>query len=62
MAVSMQMSASIGRCLSPIAGAVLTASGLSKIPTEELIKRLSLPIVVAAITNLIASYVIHVVL
>ena len=62
MAVSMQMSASIGRCLSPIAGAVLTASGLSKIPTEELIKRLSLPIVVAAITNLIASYVIHIVL
>ena len=61
IAVSMQMSASIGRCLSPIAGAVLTASGLSKIPTEDLIKRLSVPIVIAAITNLIASYLIHVV-
>jgi DcuC family C4-dicarboxylate transporter len=62
LGVSMQMSASIGRCLSPVAGAVLTTSGLSKIPAEDLIRRVSVPIVAGALTNLIASYIIHVVL
>ncbi|WP_353096673.1 C4-dicarboxylate transporter DcuC [Tissierella praeacuta] len=62
LGVPMQMSASIGRCLSPVAGAVLTTSGLSKITAEDLIKRVSVPIVAGALTNLIASYIIHVVL
>ena len=58
IALPMQLATSIGRSLSPVAGVVIAVAGLAEVTTEDLIKHSIIPMVVAFIVNVIASYLI----
>lgn len=58
IALPMQLSTSIGRSLSPVAGVVIAVAGLAGVEVKDLIKHSIVPMVVAFITNILASYII----
>lgn len=58
ISLPMQLATSIGRSLSPVAGVVIAVAGLAEVTVEELIKHSVIPMVVAFIVNVIASYLI----
>lgn len=58
IALPMQLATAIGRSLSPVAGVVIAVAGLAEVKTEDLIKHSIIPMVVAFIINVVASYLI----
>ena len=51
-----QMAGSIGRSMSPVAGAALVCAGLAKVSPMELSKRNALPMLLATITFMIVLF------
>lgn len=62
IAVPMQLSAGMGRGLSPVAAAMIAVAGLAEVPVEDLIKRNVVPVVVGLVVNVTVSYILLVVL
>lgn len=58
IALPMQLATSIGRSLSPVAGVVIAVAGMAGIESTDLIKRNVVPMVIALITNILASYIL----
>ena len=58
IALPMQLSSGIGRCMSPVAGVVIAISGMAELDIMDIVKRCSVPAVAMFICNLIVSYVI----
>ena len=56
IALPMQLSSGIGRCMSPIAGVVIAISGMAELDIMDIVKRCSIPAVVMYICNLVVSY------
>ena len=56
IALPMQLSSGIGRCMSPVAGVVIAISGMAELDIMEIVKRCSIPAVVMYIYNLVVSY------
>jgi DcuC family C4-dicarboxylate transporter len=57
MIIPMELGASIGRSMSPVAGAIIAVSGYAGVDTMKMIKRTSPLLIIALIINSIASYV-----
>lgn len=53
----MELSAAIGRALSPVAGAVIAIAGCAGVDTVAVVKRTAFPLLVALAVNILASYV-----
>ena len=51
-----QMAGSIGRSMSPVAGAALVCAGLAKVSPMELTKRNALPMLLATVTFMIVLF------
>lgn len=58
IALPMQLATAIGRSLSPVAGVVIAVAGLAEVEVTDLIKHSIVPMVVAFIVNVVASYLI----
>lgn len=58
IALPMQLATAIGRSLSPVAGVVIAVAGLAEVEIEDLIKHSIIPMIVAFVVNVIASYLI----
>ena len=58
VALPMQLSSGIGRCMSPVAGVVIAISGMAELDIMDIVKRCSVPAVVMFVCNLIVSYAI----
>lgn len=58
MAVPMHLAGGIGRCLSPFCGGVIAITGVAEVEISTVIKRNMVPMIVAFVLNVIASYVI----
>ncbi|MCI6127877.1 MAG: hypothetical protein MR738_17635 [Enterocloster clostridioformis] len=56
IALPMQLSSGIGRCMSPVAGVVIAISGMAELDIMDIVKRCSIPAVVMYIYNLVVSY------
>lgn len=56
ISVPVQLSASIGRGLSPVTGSIIAVAGVAEIEIQELIKRNVVPIVVGELVMIIVSY------
>lgn len=52
-----QIMTGFGRCISPIAPAILAISTMTKSSPLQVIKRTSVPMIVAAITNIVCMYI-----
>ena len=57
MAVPVQLSASIGRGLSPVSGALLAVTGAADIDMQDLLRRNMIPVIAGQIAMLAVSYV-----
>ena len=57
MIIPMELGASIGRSMSPVAGAIIAVSGYAGVDTMKMIKRTSPLLIIALVINSIASYV-----
>lgn len=53
----MELSAALGRALSPVAGAVIAIAGCAGVETTAVVKRTAFPLLVALVVNIVASYV-----
>lgn len=58
IALPMQLSSGIGRCMSPVAGVVIAISGMAEIEISDIVKRCAVPAVVMFIFNMIVSYIV----
>lgn len=58
IALPMQLSSGIGRCMSPVAGVVIAVSGMAELEIMDIVKRCTVPAVVMFLCNLVVSYVI----
>ena len=58
IALPMQLSSGIGRCMSPVAGVVIAISGMAELDIMDIVKRCSIPAVVMYICNLVVSYLV----
>lgn len=58
MAVPMHLAGGIGRCLSPFCGGVIAITGVAEVEIGTVIKRNMVPLIVAFVLNIVASYVI----
>ena len=58
IALPMQLSSGIGRCMSPVAGVVIAISGMAELEIMDIVKRCSVPAIVMFAFNMIVSYVI----
>lgn len=61
-AVPMHLAGGIGRCLSPFCGGVIAICGVAEVEIGTVIKRNMVPMIVAYLLNLAASYVIFAIL
>lgn len=52
----MELSAALGRALSPVAGAVIAVAGYAGVDTMAVVKRTAFPLLVALLVNILASY------
>ena len=57
-AVPMHLASGIGRCISPFCGGVIAISGVADVEIKDVIRRNMVPMIVAYILNIIASFVI----
>lgn len=57
MILPIQIMTGFGRCVSPIAPAILAISGIAKVSPLAVVKRTSIPMLVAGIVNLICTYI-----
>lgn len=57
MILPMQMAASMGRTVSPVAGVIIATAGIAKISTFAIVKRNLIPLFVALILMLITHYI-----
>lgn len=58
MAVPMHLAGGIGRCLSPFCGGVIAISGVAEVEVGTVIKRNMVPMIVAFVLNVVASFLI----
>lgn len=58
LAVPMHLAGGIGRCLSPFCGGVIAITGVAEVEIGTVIKRNMVPLIVAFVLNVVASYVI----
>ncbi|MCI2000382.1 MAG: C4-dicarboxylate transporter DcuC [Clostridia bacterium] len=58
IALPMQLSSGIGRCMSPVAGVVIAISGMAELEITDIVKRCSVPAVFMFICNMIVSYIV----
>lgn len=58
MILPMQYASGIMRSVSPISGAIVAVSGVSGIPTIDVVKRTAIPMIVALIVNTVLSLVL----
>ncbi|MCI7473117.1 MAG: C4-dicarboxylate transporter DcuC [Clostridiales bacterium] len=58
IALPMQLSSGIGRCMSPVAGVVIAISGMAELDITKIVKRCAMPAVVMFICNMIVSYIV----
>lgn len=61
IAVPMHFATAIGRSLSPVAGVVIAVAGMAGLEATDLIKRNIVPMVIAFIVNVLASYILFVI-
>jgi DcuC family C4-dicarboxylate transporter len=57
MILPMQLSASMGRTVSPVAGVIIATAEIAKVPTIELVKRNIIPLLVALVIMLLYHYI-----
>ncbi|WP_139452029.1 C4-dicarboxylate transporter DcuC [Campylobacter armoricus] len=57
MIAPIQIMTGFGRCVSPIAPAILAISAMAKVSPLQVVKRTAIPMLVAAIVNVIMTYV-----
>lgn len=57
MIVPIQIMTGFGRCISPIAPAILAISAIAKVSPLQVVKRTLIPMIVAGIVNLIMTYI-----
>lgn len=58
IAVPMQLSSGMGRCASPVAGAVIAVAGMAEVDQMELVRTCAVPSVIAFVLNILVSYLI----
>ena len=58
IAVPMQLSASIGRSMSPVAGVIIAVAGMTQIDIMDLVKRIAPIAILLYFSNILVSYVI----
>lgn len=58
IALPMQLSSGIGRCVSPVAGAIIAVAGMVEVDQMDLIKACSIPAALTFIMNMLISYFI----
>ncbi len=58
IALPMQLSAGIGRCMSPVAGVMIAVSGMAELELTDLVKRCTIPSIVFFICNIFVSYIL----
>ena len=56
MIAPIQIMTGFGRCVSPIAPAILAISTMAKVNPLQVVKRTAIPMLVAAITNIVMTY------
>ncbi len=56
MIAPIQIMTGFGRCVSPIAPAILAISAMAKVNPLQVVKRTAIPMLVAALTNIIMTY------
>ncbi len=57
MIAPIQIMTGFGRCVSPIAPAILAISAIAKVSPFAVVKRTAIPMLVAAIVNVIMTYI-----
>ncbi|NDJ27460.1 anaerobic C4-dicarboxylate transporter DcuC [Campylobacter sp. MIT 19-121] len=57
MIAPIQIMTGFGRCVSPIAPAILAISAMAKVNPLQVVKRTAIPMLVAAIVNIICTYI-----
>lgn len=57
MIAPIQIMTGFGRCVSPIAPAILAISAMAKVNPLQVVKRTAIPMLVAALTNIIMTYI-----
>ena len=57
MIAPIQIMTGFGRCVSPIAPAILAISAMAKVSPLQVVKRTAIPMLVATITNIICTYI-----
>lgn len=57
MIAPIQIMTGFGRCVSPIAPAILAISAIAKVSPFAVVKRTAIPMLVAAIVNIIMTYI-----
>ena len=58
IALPMQLSAGIGRCMSPVAGVMIAISGMAGLEITDIVRRCAVPAVVMFACNMIVSYIV----
>lgn len=58
IALPMQLSSGIGRCMSPVAGVVIAIAGMAELDITQIVKRCAVPAVVMFACNMIVSYIV----
>jgi DcuC family C4-dicarboxylate transporter len=56
MIVPMELGTAIGRGMSPVAGATIAISGYADIDTMKVVKRTTIPLIIALVVNIAVSY------
>ena len=62
LAIPMHLTGGIARCCSPFCAGVIAISGVAEVEVSDVVKRNLVPMIVAYAVNLIATYVIFVVM
>ena len=58
IALPMQLSSGVGRCISPVAGAIIAVAGMAEVDQMSLIKTCMIPAGLAFALNMVVSYFI----
>lgn len=58
IALPMQLSSGIGRCMSPVAGVVIAISGMAGLDITQIVKRCAIPAMVMFVCNMVVSFII----
>ncbi len=58
IALPMQLSSGIGRCMSPVAGVVIAIAGMTELDIMDIVKSCAVPACVMFVCNMIVSYLV----